>query len=163
MAETWVTFMVGGLHLALPVQLVEEVLRRHQVTRIPLAPHGVAGLMNLRGQLVLAIDLRARIGVFPRDPDREPMHVVVRVGGAAYGLLVDEIGDVLELDAEVHDVVPDRVRGDLRHLLTGVIRLPDELLLALDVQRVIREIAPHLDTSVDGSGAERFFNDSRSS
>ncbi|MCA9494504.1 MAG: purine-binding chemotaxis protein CheW [Myxococcales bacterium] len=157
MAETWVTFTVGGLHLALPVQRVEEVLRRHQVTRIPLAPHGVAGLMNLRGQLVLAIDLRARIGVFPRDPDAQPMHVVVSVGGSTYGLLVDEIGDVLDLEVDVHDAVPDRIRGDLRHLLTGVLRLPDHLLLALDVERVIREIAPHLDTSADGQGAERLF------
>ncbi len=106
-------------------------------TRIPLAPGTLAGLINLRGQVLSAIDLRVRLGLPARDADGEPMLVVVRVAGEPVALLVDTIGAVVDVDTDQFEPPPDTLTGSSRELLRGAYKLEDQLLLALDVDRAV--------------------------
>lgn len=130
------TFTCADVLLGVPVARVEEVLRHHGMTTVPLAPPAVAGLMNLRGQIVLAVDLRARMGLPSRDPGTVPMHVVVRGEGALHSLLVDGIGEVVPIHAD-SERVPDRLASGIRRVATAVHKLPDRLIVALDLDALI--------------------------
>lgn len=136
------TFIVNGLLLGVDVLDVQEVIRYHPMTRVPHAPRVVRGLINLRGQLVTAIDLRMRLGLPARDGDEFPMNVVVRSEGGAVSLLVDEIGDVLEAQESALEPPPETLRGPARELVRAVCKLNDRLLLALDVDRTVDVGAP---------------------
>jgi purine-binding chemotaxis protein CheW len=105
------------------------------MTRVPLAPRVVQGLINLRGQIVTAIDLRRRLDLPDRPEDARPMNVVVRTSDGVVSLLVDEIGDVLEVDQSLLERPPETIAGAARELVTGVYKLKDRLLLALDVEQ----------------------------
>jgi purine-binding chemotaxis protein CheW len=163
MGEVALTFTVDGLLLGLPVARVEEVLRRQRLTRVPLASDAVGGLLNLRGQIVLAVDLRRRLGSADPAPVDEAMHVVVRAHEALHSLLVDGIGDVVDFGAQAPDRVPERVPPQLRDLATRVYRLPDRLVLMLDVDRLVdpaalaetRETQPSAGWSDKDSGRAR--------
>nr|HEX4315842.1 chemotaxis protein CheW [Kofleriaceae bacterium] len=138
------TFKVADLVLGVEVTRVQEVIRSQPLTRVPLAPPTVAGLLNLRGQIVTAIDLRARLGVPPRDPSVPPMNVVVRHDGGAVSLLVDDIGDVIEVADATFEAPPDTIGRAARELIRGAYKLPDHLLLVLDAARAI-EASPDLE------------------
>lgn len=131
------TFLLGGLFLGIEVRNVQEVIRAQQMTRVPLAPRAVRGLINLRGQIVTAIDLRQRLGLPERDANRPPMNVVVRTDDGAVSLLVDEIGDVLETDEAQHESPPETLAASARELIRGIYKLPDRLLLILDTEKVL--------------------------
>jgi len=133
------TFNVENLFLGIDVQQIQEVIRYQGMTRVPLADASISGLINLRGQIVTAIDLRVRLGLPPRDPDAVPMNVVVRDEDNAVSLLVDRIGDVLESDDELFEVPPTTVSGEIRDLLVGAYKLPGRLLLVLDIERMLAE------------------------
>ncbi|HEX5333926.1 MAG TPA: chemotaxis protein CheW [Cellulomonas sp.] len=133
----YVTFTLGGALYGVDVTRVQEALRAHTRTRVPLAPVDVAGLVNLRGQVVLTIDLRPRLGVAPLEVDAEPMMVVVQVDGEPVSLLVDEIGDVVEVGPERFEVPPDTLDVGLRRLITGAYKLDSSLLLILDVDQAV--------------------------
>jgi purine-binding chemotaxis protein CheW len=137
-AREYATFFVDGLFFGIDVLQVQEVLRYQEMTRVPLAPTVIEGLINLRGQIVTAVDMRRRLKLRPRDGDRAPMNTVVRTKeGAAVSLLVDEIGDVVEVDAETFEPVPENVEPAARDLLQGVYKLKDRLLLVLDTEKTI--------------------------
>jgi purine-binding chemotaxis protein CheW len=129
------TFFVADLFFGVDVLRVQEVLRCRQMTRVPLAPGVIEGLINLRGQIVTAVDMRRRLGLPPRAEGQLPTNVVVRNDEGAVSLLVDEIGDVLEVDAACHERPPENLDPDVRELIRGVYKLPDRLLLVLDVER----------------------------
>jgi chemotaxis signal transduction protein len=93
------TFFVADLFFGVDVLHVQEVLRFQAMTPVPKAPRAIEGLINLRGQIVTAIDMRRRLGLPPRDGNKSPMNIVIRTSEGAVSLLVDEIGDVLEMDA----------------------------------------------------------------
>jgi purine-binding chemotaxis protein CheW len=131
------TFHLGGLFLGIEVLNVQEVIRSQQMTRVPLAPRAVRGLINLRGQIVTAIDLRERLGLPERAADRPPMNVVVRTDDGAVSLLVDEIGDVLETDEGQYESPPETLGASARELIQGVYKLPDRLLLVLDTENAL--------------------------
>ena len=131
------TFWVAGHYFGVPVTVVQEVLRFQAMTRVPLAPPVVRGLINLRGQIVTAIDLRRRLGLPDRSPDRRPMNVVLRIEESAVSLLVDEIGEVMEVNRSLFEPPPDTLRSFGRELVRGVYKLPDHLLLVLDAGRAI--------------------------
>ena len=133
----YVTFTLGDALYGVDVTRVQEALRAHTRTRVPLAPIDVAGLVNLRGQVVLTIDLRPRLGVPPRAADAEPRMVVVQVDGEPVSLLVDEIGDVVEVGPELFEVPPDTLDVGLRRLITGAYKLESALLLILDVDQAV--------------------------
>lgn len=129
------TFTVEGARYGVDVLHVQEALRAHTRTPVPHAPAGVAGLVNLRGQVVLTIDLRVRLGLPPLADDAEPMMVVVQVGDEPVSLLVDEVGDVVEVDDGQFETPPDTLDPALREVVLGVYKLSDGLLLALDVEQ----------------------------
>ncbi len=131
------TFHVGKYLFGVDVALVQEVVRLQQITPVPLAPPEIAGLINLRGEVLTAIDLRARLGLPPAKGDREPVNVVVRVDDEPVSLLVDEIGGVLEVSQVPFEQTPSTVGERVRDLLLGAYTLPDQLLLALNARRVL--------------------------
>ncbi len=134
------TFYLDRLFFGIEVEKVQEVIRYQEMTRVPLASRVVEGLINLRGQIVTAIDLRQRLKLRARDAGELPMNVVVRTDDGAVSLLVDEIGDVLEIDDATFEQPPETVDGVARELIRGVYKLRDHLLLVLDTERAV-----HLD------------------
>jgi purine-binding chemotaxis protein CheW len=131
------TFHLGDLFLGIEVLQVQEVIRAQAMTRVPLAPRAVRGLINLRGQIVTAIDLRERLGLPPLGDDRVPMNVVVRTGEGAVSLLVDDIGDVLDAADEDREEPPETLSAAARELIHGVYKLPGRLLLVLDLAKAL--------------------------
>lgn len=133
MSNEYVTFTIAELTYGVPVEHVRETLGHHPRTRVPLATPGVAGLVNLRGQVVVTLDLRGRLGAEPLPEDGESMMVVLEVDGEVAALLVDVVGDVLEIPDGQVTSVPDTLAPQLRELVTGVHKLDDGLVLVLDV------------------------------
>ncbi|MGM0575970.1 MAG: chemotaxis protein CheW [Myxococcota bacterium] len=131
------TFVLDDLYLGIPVLAVQEVIRHQPMTAVPLAPDAVVGLINLRGEIVTALDLRRRLGLAPFAAGERPMSVVVRAEGGAASLLVDRIGDVLDTDPADFEPAPETLPLHLRRYVDGVFKLPDRLLVVLDVERVL--------------------------
>ncbi len=131
------TFFANGLMFGVEVLRVQEVLRYQEMTPVPRAPEVIEGLINLRGQIVTAIDARRRLGLPPRGADRTPMNMVIRSDDGAVSLLVDEIGDVLDVEQAAFEPVPENVVQTIRELTTGVYKLKDRLLLVLDTAKAI--------------------------
>lgn len=131
------TFSLGELYLGIEVLRVQEVIRAQAVTRVPLAQRAIRGLINLRGQIVTAIDLRERLGLPPLAEGLDPMNVVVRTDEGAVSLLVDRIGDVLETDTAQYEEPPATLPAHSRELIRGVYKLPGRLLLVLDADKVL--------------------------
>jgi purine-binding chemotaxis protein CheW len=131
------TFYVAGHYFGLDVRKVQEVIRYQEMTRVPLAPKVVRGLINLRGQIVTAIDLRRRLELDDRPADELPVNVVVQTDDGAVSLLVDEIGDVMEVPETLFEGPPETLKGTVRELIRGAYKLPDRLLLILDAARTV--------------------------
>lgn len=123
--------------LGLPVAEVRDVLRTARLTTIPAASAAIAGIMNLRGRVVTAIDLRRRLGLPPAAVDAQSFNVVVDHKGDLYSLVVDRVGDVLSLHPEDLEATPDNIDAVWRSVAAGIHRMPDALLLALDVGRLL--------------------------
>jgi purine-binding chemotaxis protein CheW len=153
------TCVVDGLVVGVDVLAVQEVIRTTAMTRVPRAPRSVVGLINLRGQIVTALDLRDRLGLPPAplptrqeddedDEDAEPegrFAIVVRTAEGPVGLLVDRIGDVIDVDTARREPPPPHLPGPWRRILADVFKLGDGLLLRLDVARAVdvrTEVAP---------------------
>ncbi|MFN8169636.1 MAG: chemotaxis protein CheW [Candidatus Nanopelagicales bacterium] len=131
------TFVVDDLHLGVDVTDVQEVIRFQQMTSVPLAPEVVLGLINLRGQIVTVLDLRAMLGLPALESDELPTNVVIRGGqDEAVSILVDSLSDVVDTDADDFEPVPPTLSGPARELVLGAYKLPDRLLLVLDTDRV---------------------------
>lgn len=131
------TFFLHGLYLGVDVTRVQEVIRYQAMTRVPLAAPEVRGLINLRGQIVTALELRTRLALPPRPDTEKPMNVVIRTGGATVSLLVDEIGDVVEVREDAFERVPETLPSAMRELFQGVYKLSPRLLLVLDPERAV--------------------------
>jgi purine-binding chemotaxis protein CheW len=131
------TFYLDGLLFGVEVSKVQEVIRYQVMTRVPLAHPVVQGLINLRGRIVTALDLRRRLAMAERASDRLPMNVVLRTGEEAVSLLVDEIGDVLEVEEESFERSPETLQGEARDLIRGAYKLKDRLLLVLDTEKAV--------------------------
>jgi purine-binding chemotaxis protein CheW len=129
------TFFVADLFFGVDVLHVQEVLRFQPMTPVPQAPQVIEGLINLRGQIVTAIDMRRRLGLPPRPSDQSPMNIVVRTSDGAVSLLVDEIGDVMQMDVSSYERPPENLASDAREIIRGVYKLKDKLLLVLDEER----------------------------
>ena len=131
------TFFVADLFFGVDVLNVQEVLRFQPMTPVPQAPEVIEGLINLRGQIVTAIDMRRRLQLPPRAGDKSPMNMVVRTADGAVSLLVDEIGDVLDMDDATYERTPENLDPAARDLIRGVYKLKDRLLLVLDAERTV--------------------------
>jgi purine-binding chemotaxis protein CheW len=138
----YVTATVGGQLFGLPISRVQDVFIPDRLTRVPLAPPEVAGLLNLRGRIVTAIDLRRRLGLAIPMAGEPMLAVGIECNGESYGLLIDAIGEVLKLPAEAKQDNPVNLDGRLARVSAGVYRLDGKLLVVLDVDRVL-EIGAH--------------------
>lgn len=136
------TCRVGDLLLGIDVLTIQEVLYHNEVTEIPRTAPAITGLINLRGQIATAIDLRVRLGVEPADHG-EVVQIVVRHHGEPVSLLVDEIGEVMTVDHEIFEPPPETITGVARDLVTGAYKLERQLLLTFDVDRTISESNLH--------------------
>jgi len=135
--EEFVTLTVANQICGIPVLTVRDILGPQQVTRVPLAPPEVAGSLNLRGRIVTALDLRRRLGLASAPAGTRPMSVVVEVGGEFYSLLVDQVGEVLSLEEDAHEANPPTLDPRWRGVSAGVYRLQGQLMVVLDVERVL--------------------------
>jgi len=133
----YVTATVGGQLFGLPIARVQDVFVLDRLTRVPLAPPEIAGVLNLRGRIVTAIDLRRRLGLAPPAEARKRMAIGIEHKGESYGLLIDVIGEVLNLPASGRESNPVNLEPRLARVSAGVHRLEDRLLVVLDVDRVL--------------------------
>jgi purine-binding chemotaxis protein CheW len=137
----YVTAMIGGQLFGLPISRVQDVFMPERVTRVPLASREIAGVLNLRGRIVTVIDMRARLGLPKPEDGKAPMAVGVDLRGESYGLLIDQFGEVLRLSEDSKEDNPVNLDPRMAKLAGGVHRLDGQLMVVLDVDRVL-ELAP---------------------
>jgi purine-binding chemotaxis protein CheW len=133
----YVTVMLDGQLFGLPIARVQDVFMPDRLTRVPLAPPEIAGVLNLRGRLVTAVDLRVRLGRAPRSDARPPMAVGIELKGESYGLLIDAVGEVMKLANGTREANPVNLDPRLARVAAGVQRLEGQLMVILDVDRVL--------------------------
>jgi purine-binding chemotaxis protein CheW len=130
------SFVVGDGVYGIDALRVQEIVKARATTPVPLARTAVTGLMNLRGQIVTVLDVRERLGVAPRELGSTAI-VVVQTADGPIGLMVDEIGDVVDVTGDQMEPPPDTLRGPARAFIVGACKLPGRLLLALDLDKVV--------------------------
>ena len=135
--QEYVTATIGSQLFGLPIRRVQDVFMPERVTRVPLAPPEIAGVLNMRGRIVTLIDLRTRLGLPARQQTGEVMAIGVESRGESYGLLIDAIGEVLKLDEETCEANPANLDPELARVSAGIHRLDGQLLMALDVDRLL--------------------------
>jgi len=136
------TFRLDGYDFGIDVRRVQEVIRYQEMTRTPLANPVVRGLINLRGQIVTALDLRRRLELPDRPAADLPVNVVVQTDDGAVSLLVDEIGEVLTVPEAAFEPPPETLRGKTRAMIRGAYKLEGRLLLVLDTDELVGALAP---------------------
>ena len=132
----YVTVMIGGQLFGLPISQVQDVFMPERMARVPLASAEIAGVLNLRGRIVTAIDMHCRLGLGKRETDRSAMAVGIEFHGESYGLLIDSVGEVLKLADNTREPVPVNLDPHLARVSSGVHRLEKQLLVVLDVDRI---------------------------
>jgi purine-binding chemotaxis protein CheW len=137
MTKQYATFWLGNGLYGIEVEQVREVLLQQDITSVPLAPPTVAGLINLRGQVVTTVDLRERLQLRTHNEETQPMLVVVLVAGESIALLVDRIGGVVDVSDDQFEPPPDTLTGTVRELVVGAYKLEGQLLLGLDVDTAV--------------------------
>lgn len=133
----YVTVWIGEQLFGLPISRVQDVFMPDGLTRVPLAAAEIAGVLNLRGRIVTAVDMRCRLGLQPRAEGRQPMAVGIELNGESYGLLIDTVGEVLKLADDTREPNPVNLDRRLKGVSAGVHRLDGQLLVVLDVDRVL--------------------------
>ena len=137
----YVTVMIGGQLFGLPISRVQDVFMPERVTRVPLAASEIAGVLNLRGRIVTMMDMRRRLGLPVRTDDKAPMAVGIEQKGESYGLQIDAVGEVLKLGEPTREANPVNLDDRLAHVSAGVHRLDGQLMVILDVDRVLNTAA----------------------
>lgn len=148
-SQQFCTFYLDKLMFGVELEKVQEVIRYLEITEIPLAPRVVSGLMNLRGQIVTGIDLRRRLDLTDRPQETPPMNLVIRSADGAVSLLVDEIGNVVEVTEDSFERPPETLQGKVREVILGVHKLERQLMHVLNTEKAC-ETAEAVE-----SGAER--------
>jgi purine-binding chemotaxis protein CheW len=133
----YVTAMVGGQLFGLPITQVQDVFIPDRLTRVPLAPPEIAGVLNLRGRIVTLIDLSFRLGLKRRDNGGPAMAIGVELHGESYGLMIDSVGEVLKLDGAALERNPINLDPRLANVSNGIHRLDGQLLIVVDVNRIL--------------------------
>jgi len=142
--KQYATFYVGDLLFGVDVMHVQELIRYQEMTEVPLAAKEIEGLINLRGEIIAAIDLRRRLSMEPRAEDAEPpMNVVLRTDDGIISLLVDDIGDVMEVNKTQFENTPDTIDEHYHEMISGVFKLEDTLLLILNTNEVVNVNVDH--------------------
>jgi purine-binding chemotaxis protein CheW len=133
----YVTAMIGGQLFGLPIARVQDVFIPDRMTPVPLSSPDIAGILNLRGRIVTVIDMRRRLGVVEQKSDQPPMAIGIECRGESYGLLIDDIGEVMTLPDNMRENNPVNLDARLAEVSSGVLRLDSQLLVVLDIDRVL--------------------------
>ncbi|HET6480360.1 MAG TPA: chemotaxis protein CheW [Actinoplanes sp.] len=136
-SRQFATFEVANQLFGVEVHTVQEVLSYNEYTPVPLAPPAVSRLFNLRGQVIAAVDLRVQLGLAPKAIDGPVMNVILRGDGDPVSLVVDRIGEVVDLEDDTFEPPPDTLSGPTRELVVGTFKLDGRLMLALDAALVV--------------------------
>jgi purine-binding chemotaxis protein CheW len=134
----YVTAMIGGQLFGLPIARVQDVFMPERMTRVPLSSPDIAGILNLRGRIVTVIDMRCRLGVPQQKSEQPPMAIGIECRGESYGLLIDDIREVMTLPDSMRETNPINLDPLLAQVSSGVIRLDSQLLVVLDIDRVLQ-------------------------
>lgn len=133
----YVTVVIGGQLFGLPIERVHDVFVPESITRVPLSRPEIAGVLNLRGRIVTAIDMRRRLHLPPRDDGGTAMAVGIESKGESYGLLIDNVGEVLDLPSNGREPNPVNLDPRWAAISGGVHRLNGQLMVILGVDRVL--------------------------
>jgi purine-binding chemotaxis protein CheW len=133
----YVTVVIGGQLFGLPIERVHDVFVPESITRVPLSRPEIAGVLNLRGRIVTAIDMRRRLHLPPRQDGGTAMAVGIESKGESYGLLIDNVGEVLDLPTAGREANPVNLDARWAAISGGVHRLNGQLMVILDVDRVL--------------------------
>ncbi len=133
----FVTAWIAGQLFGIPITRVHDVFEAERITHVPLAPLEISGVLNLRGRVVTALDMRKRLGLPPREKTTKQMAIGIDHDGEAYGLLVDAMGEVLKLSPEALDAVPINLQNDWAAISAGIYRLEDRLMIVFDVDKIL--------------------------
>ncbi len=151
MKSQFCTFFLGDLFMGIEVEKVQEILRSHSVAPVPLAPPAVSGLINLRGQIVTAVDLRRMVNLPERgEGDAAPMNIILSAHGGSLSFVVDRVGDVVDVADEDFEKPPDTLRGSARRMIRGAYKLSGRLLLVIDSENALD--VDTSETTVEGTG-----------
>jgi purine-binding chemotaxis protein CheW len=134
----YVTAMIGGQLFGLPIARVQDVFMPDRMTQVPLSSPDIAGILNLRGRIVTVIDMRCRLGVPQQKSEQPPMAIGIECRGESYGLLIDDIREVMTLPDSMRETNPINLDPLLAQVSSGVIRLDSQLLVVLDIDRVLQ-------------------------
>jgi purine-binding chemotaxis protein CheW len=134
----YVTATIGGQLFGLPIARVQDVFMPDRLTQVPLSSADIAGILNLRGRIVTVIDMRCRLGVSKQQSEKHPMAIGIECRGESYGLLIDDIGEVMRLPDSMREVNPVNLDARLAQVSGGVFRLDSQLLVILDVDRILQ-------------------------
>ncbi len=139
-SKDYLTITIAGQRFGIPILQVQDVLREQTVTYIPLAPEEIAGSLNLRGRIVTAIDVRKRLGLPDKDGDEPSMSIVVEYNDELFSLIIDSVGDVLRFKDKYYENNPGTLDPIWRDISTGIYQLEEELLIIMDVARLLENI-----------------------
>ena len=140
-SKDYLTVTIAEQRFGIPILQVQDVLREQTVTNIPLAPKEVAGSLNLRGRIVTAIDVRKRLGLPDKDGDVPSMSVVVEHNNELFSLIIDSVGDVLRFKDKYYENNPGTLDPVWRDVSTGIYQLEEELLVVMDVSRLLEDVS----------------------
>jgi len=133
----YVTAMIGGQLFGLPIERVQDVFMPERMTQVPLATSDIAGILNLRGRIVTVINMCCRLGLNSQQVEQAPMAIGIECRGESYGLLIDEIGEVITMSDSMRESNPANLDTRLAQVSAGVIRLESQLMVILDIDRVL--------------------------
>ena len=145
--KQYCTFLLNDLLFGIDVLKVQEIILPQEMTEVPLSTPSIRGLINLRGQVVTAIDLRKWLGFVPVANSKEAMNVVIRAEEDILSFLVDDIGDVLEPDEGSFEPPPETLKENIRELINGVYKLENQLLLVMNAERTFELFAEKFNSS----------------
>lgn len=136
MSQQFVTFHVAGQIMGIPVDKVQEILPPQQVTNVPLSPNFIAGLINLRGQIVTSFDLRERLGLAPREPNSHFINIITGHAEDLYAIIVDSVGDVIDINQKQLAALPPTLDKIWRDCCDGVFQTDNGLLISLNTNNL---------------------------
>lgn len=132
-----VSFNIGEEEFGLDILRVQEIIRMIEITRVPNAPKFIVGVINLRGKVIPIIDLRTRMGMEPKDRDKDTRIIVIEIDAKIVGFIVDKVNEVLRIDKSITQSPPPMVSGIDSDYITSIAQMEDRLLILLDLTRLL--------------------------
>ena len=132
------SFRLGEEEYAIDISAVQEINRMTEVTKVPNSPPYIEGVLNLRGRIIPAVNLRKKFGLPEREYDRHTRIMVVDVEGTMVGLIVDAVSEVLRISPETIEPAPEMSAGVNSKYIMGVGKINGRLVILLDLERLFK-------------------------